>query len=236
MKPSTDGPLLSRRFIIISATILIVLFIANCIVIWSSNGLSVLDQEWLPSVPGPSEQRVGGDTWRKSREPTAHVEVQDEHPIQQLMHQADLEFERYDEGRSKTFKETVDRYRREYGRHPPPGFKEVSTTPSQISAILYTQYIDPMDCSGTNSPASAKSTTSTTSPKSTPTSVPSGPSHRLQSDTTPPTPPTTVHTAYQSSLCAMDRSFKKRGEDGGQRLLSKCWRKWPSGCLIWTYP
>ncbi|KAA8568061.1 hypothetical protein EYC84_008478 [Monilinia fructicola] len=33
-------------------------------------------------------------------------------------------FRIYDESRSKTFKETVAKYRRKYGRHPPPKFVE----------------------------------------------------------------------------------------------------------------
>lgn len=122
---SHDGPLLSRRFTVTASIVLFLLFIANCTFLLGPHGLSTLDHEWLPAVSGRTEQRIFGHTWRKAKEPTAHVEVQDEHPIKELMHDADSAFEKYDEGRSKTFKETVERYRREYGRHPPPGFKEV---------------------------------------------------------------------------------------------------------------
>ncbi|EMC97914.1 glycosyltransferase family 90 protein [Baudoinia panamericana UAMH 10762] len=40
------------------------------------------------------------------------------------MQQADLDFELREHDRSKTFKETVRKYRRKYGRHPPPRFQE----------------------------------------------------------------------------------------------------------------
>ncbi|KAK5109283.1 hypothetical protein LTR62_007157 [Meristemomyces frigidus] len=40
------------------------------------------------------------------------------------MKHADHDFVLYNAGRSKTFKETVEKYRRKHGRHPPPGFKE----------------------------------------------------------------------------------------------------------------
>lgn len=40
------------------------------------------------------------------------------------MRNADEAWTTYEEQRSLTFKETVAKYRRKYGRHPPPGFKE----------------------------------------------------------------------------------------------------------------
>ena len=48
----------------------------------------------------------------------------DNHPIAALMQEADKAFRRYEDERSKSFRETVHKYRRRYGRHPPPGFKE----------------------------------------------------------------------------------------------------------------
>lgn len=39
------------------------------------------------------------------------------------MEAADAAWTEYDESRSTTFKETVAKYRRKYGRHPPPGFR-----------------------------------------------------------------------------------------------------------------
>lgn len=49
----------------------------------------------------------------------------DAHPIVSLMKEADQRWLRYDEGRSRSFREAVAKYRMKYGRHPPPGFKEV---------------------------------------------------------------------------------------------------------------
>ncbi|WPH04930.1 Beta-1,2-xylosyltransferase 1, protein [Acrodontium crateriforme] len=48
----------------------------------------------------------------------------EKHPIGRLSRDAEDRFQKYDVGRSKTFKETVQKYRLAYGRHPPPGFKE----------------------------------------------------------------------------------------------------------------
>lgn len=46
------------------------------------------------------------------------------HPINGFMEKADRLWQKYDEDRSTTFRETVTKYRRRYGRHPPPGFKD----------------------------------------------------------------------------------------------------------------
>lgn len=47
----------------------------------------------------------------------------DAHPISNLIEDANRRWQHYEEGRSKTFRETVAKYRERYGRHPPPGFK-----------------------------------------------------------------------------------------------------------------
>ncbi|KAE8450914.1 hypothetical protein EG329_005354 [Mollisiaceae sp. DMI_Dod_QoI] len=53
-----------------------------------------------------------------------HAGVDDKHPIVSLMQAADQAWSKYEEERSLTFKETVAKYRRTYGRHPPPGFRD----------------------------------------------------------------------------------------------------------------
>ncbi|KAF4632835.1 hypothetical protein G7Y89_g5297 [Cudoniella acicularis] len=53
-----------------------------------------------------------------------HAAVNDAHPIASLMKDADAAFNAYEESRSLTFRETVVKYRRRYGRHPPPGFRD----------------------------------------------------------------------------------------------------------------
>jgi hypothetical protein len=40
------------------------------------------------------------------------------------MKAADEAWSAYEEDRSMTFKDTVSKYRRKYGRHPPPGFRD----------------------------------------------------------------------------------------------------------------
>lgn len=56
--------------------------------------------------------------------PTTSPEVVDSHPIAALMKEADQKWREYATSRSTTFRQTVEKYRRKYGRHPPPGFKE----------------------------------------------------------------------------------------------------------------
>src|ERR1700728_1914858 len=56
--------------------------------------------------------------------PTASPEVVDSHPIAALMKEADQKWREYATSTSTTFRQTVEKYRRKYGRHPPPGFKE----------------------------------------------------------------------------------------------------------------
>lgn len=119
-----DSITLTRLHVVIGIGILVLLFITNCLLLNTESATSILYAQWLPSANGSSEQRIGNYVWRKSR-PPATVLVQDEHPIRQLMQDADTAFERYNADRSKTFKETVKKYRKRYGRHPPPGFKEV---------------------------------------------------------------------------------------------------------------
>lgn len=53
-----------------------------------------------------------------------HAEIHDEHPITGFMKGADEAWTAYEEGRSLTFRQTVTKYRRQYGRNPPPGFMD----------------------------------------------------------------------------------------------------------------
>ena len=48
----------------------------------------------------------------------------DSHPIAKLVELANKAWRKYDGSRSNTFSATVSKYRRTYGRHPPPGFKD----------------------------------------------------------------------------------------------------------------
>lgn len=55
---------------------------------------------------------------------TNSADIDDDHPIRSLMEEADKAWTAYDESRSTSFKATVAKYRRKYGRHPPPGFRD----------------------------------------------------------------------------------------------------------------
>jgi len=75
--------------------------------------VSEADGSW--DYPPPSEPASPGDA--------APVPV-DRHPIGRLMQEADKKWRIYEGSRSMTFRQTVEKYRSNYGRHPPPGFTE----------------------------------------------------------------------------------------------------------------
>ena len=116
---------LSRRSIFLIIGIFLSLIAYNIVHLNTEGAVSILYAQWLPSISGSSEQRVGRHVWRKSREPGSSTPAQDEHPIQGLMREADWQFKIANADRGQTFRETVEKYRRRYGRHPPPRFKEV---------------------------------------------------------------------------------------------------------------
>lgn len=116
---------LQRGAAALLAFVVLSVVLANVYVLCSLSSRSVLYSEWLPSVSGGKEQRIGTHAWRNSREPGPMKAAEDEHPIKHFMQDADKSFENYNSGRSKTFKEAVAKYRERYGRHPPPGFKDV---------------------------------------------------------------------------------------------------------------
>ncbi|KAL9104844.1 MAG: hypothetical protein Q9163_000230 [Psora crenata] len=62
--------------------------------------------------------------WHAAEEVDTPLDPVDNHPIATLMQEADTAFRKYEDERSKSFRETVRTYRRSHGRHPPPGFKE----------------------------------------------------------------------------------------------------------------
>lgn len=76
---------------------------------------------------GIGEIRIPGvpkKPWHSDDKPYQPLEPSDNHPITGLMMAADQAWWKYEDSRSKSFKDTVSNYRRRYGRHPPPGFKE----------------------------------------------------------------------------------------------------------------
>ncbi|EXJ78882.1 hypothetical protein A1O1_09284 [Capronia coronata CBS 617.96] len=116
------------------------------------HGLSVLDSDSirdvtahisLPGIQSPTGHKTppefesdADDIWDFDSEsspvaqsnssttepkPAQHFDL---HPIAQLMQAADDRFRAYESGISTSFRQTVEKYRSRYGRHPPPGFKD----------------------------------------------------------------------------------------------------------------
>lgn len=108
-----------RVLFLVIATITIFAIVANFFVFLGLTGADVRSQFsrlpllGVPRKPWHSEEKVGGP-----------YEPRDAHPISQLMAEADKAWAVYENSRSTTFRQTVSKYRRRYGRHPPPGFKE----------------------------------------------------------------------------------------------------------------
>jgi len=95
----------------------------NIVVLSSNAPVQLLFEERLPRS-ADTQQDFGGHTWQLERGPSPRTEVEDQHPLRELMLDADTKWLAYTEERSQTFKETVHKYRERYGRHPPPGFKQ----------------------------------------------------------------------------------------------------------------
>ncbi|KPI38062.1 Beta-1,2-xylosyltransferase 1 [Cyphellophora attinorum] len=102
------------------------------------------DEAWDYPDPEPKPVKPPANPYKPPKRPEYHDEpeyytkttssksapvptetlLEDEHPITKLMQQADLDFRLYEGGSSQTFRQTIEKYRSKYGRHPPPGFKE----------------------------------------------------------------------------------------------------------------
>ncbi|EXJ84018.1 hypothetical protein A1O3_04685 [Capronia epimyces CBS 606.96] len=100
----------------------------------------------LPGYLSPTEHKPPieadpDDIWDFSPEPSpaAHPDIDpanpptteskpvqhfDLHPIARLMQEADDRWRTYESAISTSFRQTVEKYRSRYGRHPPPGFKD----------------------------------------------------------------------------------------------------------------
>ncbi|KAJ9656484.1 hypothetical protein H2198_004943 [Neophaeococcomyces mojaviensis] len=87
---------------------------------------SAWDEPILPPIPDtythdPEDDQI---TTAQPPAPTPAVTKPDGHPIAKLMQEADARWREYESSRSQSFRQTVEKYRSKYGRHPPPGFKE----------------------------------------------------------------------------------------------------------------
>lgn len=86
------------------------------------------DDAWeddLAALPTfPSGEITSDSVGQAQPSPTTTHPRLDAHPIVSLMSEADAKWRNYESSRSQSFRETVEKYRTKYGRHPPPGFKE----------------------------------------------------------------------------------------------------------------
>ncbi|KAL8946703.1 MAG: hypothetical protein Q9222_006937 [Ikaeria aurantiellina] len=93
--------------------------VANFFVFLGLSGADIKSQ--FSQIPLP---RLPLRPWHREEKVEGPYEPRDGHPISQLMAKANKEWTAYENSRSTTFRQTVSKYRRRYGRHPPPGFKE----------------------------------------------------------------------------------------------------------------
>ncbi|MCJ1375190.1 hypothetical protein MMC20_006424 [Loxospora ochrophaea] len=103
-----------RRLMLLVAVLGSFFVIANLLEFSGENIRSQIDSIPLPGRP----KKTSLDDELQSGGPA------DAHPISKLMEEADQKWWDYEGDRSLTFKETVSKYRRKYGRHPPPGFQD----------------------------------------------------------------------------------------------------------------
>ncbi|KAI9837305.1 MAG: hypothetical protein M1819_000379 [Sarea resinae] len=120
-----------QRLFFLIAALGVVLILGNLFVLSGEDVRSHLISLPIPGIPKeegqpakPSSTTQSLTFLTMSKPPSEWEEPVDTHPIAVLMREADQKWKEYEEDRSKTFRETVSKYRRKYGRHPPPGFKE----------------------------------------------------------------------------------------------------------------
>ncbi|KAL8832765.1 MAG: hypothetical protein Q9170_004763 [Blastenia crenularia] len=93
--------------------------VANFFVFLGLTGSDIGSQFSRLPIPGLHRK-----PWHSGETTEGPYEPIDAHPISQLIAEADKAWATYENSRSTTFRQTVSKYRRKYGRHPPPGFKE----------------------------------------------------------------------------------------------------------------
>ena len=119
-----------RIFFFVAAIALVALF-------FNLSSVSGSDlQEKIKQLPIPGKPKQNTPLPVPTRRPTFPGENEvvppaatpskapDSHPIANLMEEADKSWRKYEGSRSTTFRQTLDKYRSRYGRHPPPGFKD----------------------------------------------------------------------------------------------------------------
>ncbi|KAH8668192.1 hypothetical protein BGZ60DRAFT_505575 [Tricladium varicosporioides] len=122
-----------QQFFLLIAVIAAFVFVTNIILL---SGVDVRTRIKNIPIPIPGKGKDGNsaapdpnlpklDSWHHDNGKFEdHAAVDDKHPIRSYMKEANAVFNKYEESRSMTFKETVAKYRRKYGRNPPPGFRD----------------------------------------------------------------------------------------------------------------
>lgn len=118
-----------RRIFTLIALIGGVIILLNVLSLGGDKVSSPISNLHLPGQPKPSEVSLPNPSFDSSEdyfEETAELDADppDTHPIHVLRAEADQRWREYESGRSLTFRQTLEKYRRNYGRHPPPGFEE----------------------------------------------------------------------------------------------------------------
>ncbi|KAL8770976.1 MAG: hypothetical protein Q9209_003395 [Squamulea sp. 1 TL-2023] len=108
-----------RLLFVLFASFALLAVVANFFVFIGLTGADVRSQ--LSRIPLP---RLSRKPWHSADKVEGPYEPRDAHPISLLMAEADQKWAAYENTRSTTFRQTVAKYRRKYGRHPPPAFKE----------------------------------------------------------------------------------------------------------------
>ena len=110
----------SRRFLfLLCAFLTLCAIVANFFIFLGLSGSDIttyLNRIPLSGLPHRS--------WHSADKTDGPYVPNDLHPISLLIADADEIWRAYENSRSTTFRQTVSKYRRKYGRHPPPGFKD----------------------------------------------------------------------------------------------------------------
>lgn len=108
-----------RRLFWTFAALALLALISNIVVFSGISTEDLKDQLGDIRIPGRPKK-----PWHADDKAENPLEPVDAHPISLLMQEADNKWRKYEDDRSKSFRETVRNYRRRHGRHPPPGFKD----------------------------------------------------------------------------------------------------------------
>ena len=106
-----------RRVLLGAAATIFFLIVIHILSVPGSHIRAAIDKVPIPGRPKKYEDE-SPEAFALQYKPV------DQHPISKLIADADKKWRQYEDNRSLTFKETVSKYRRKYGRHPPPRFAD----------------------------------------------------------------------------------------------------------------